>query len=219
MGVEEVGKDRAGAGQGEAVAGGREAADGAGGMLLDALMPVYQFSERHATEVRAATARVWRVLWELPPAEIPLLGALFRLRALPARLVGRRTRRFADAEPVLAQVLRGGFVLLDEAPERELVLGTIGQFWRLTGGSSASVAGRQEFLAFDQPGYAKAAMNFHLDAAGGGDLVRVSTQTRVCMRDPVARRKFAAYWRVIYPGSAVIRIMWLRAVKRRAEGC
>jgi len=25
------------------------------------------------------------------------------------------------------------------------------------------------------------------------------------------------YWRVIYPGSALIRRMWLRAIKKRAE--
>jgi hypothetical protein len=35
--------------------------------------------------------------------------------------------------------------------------------------------------------------------------------------DDSARRKFARYWRVIYPGSALIRRMWLRAIKLRAE--
>jgi hypothetical protein len=28
---------------------------------------------------------------------------------------------------------------------------------------------------------------------------------------------FGAYWRVIYPGSSLIRYMWLRAIKKRAE--
>ena len=32
-----------------------------------------------------------------------------------------------------------------------------------------------------------------------------------------ATRGFAAYWRVIYPGSALIRRMWQRAIKQRAE--
>jgi hypothetical protein len=32
-----------------------------------------------------------------------------------------------------------------------------------------------------------------------------------------ARRRFALYWRIIYPGSAFIRRMWLQAIKRRAE--
>jgi len=32
------------------------------------------------------------------------------------------------------------------------------------------------------------------------------------------RRRFAAYWRLIYPGSALIRRSWLRAIRQRATG-
>jgi hypothetical protein len=35
--------------------------------------------------------------------------------------------------------------------------------------------------------------------------------------DASTRRPFALDWRVIYPGSALIRRMWLRAIARRAE--
>jgi hypothetical protein len=38
----------------------------------------------------------------------------------------------------------------------------------------------------------------------------------VFANSPHARRRFAAYWRVIYPGSAIIRRMWLRAIQHRA---
>jgi hypothetical protein len=31
-------------------------------------------------------------------------------------------------------------------------------------------------------------------------------------------RRFAIYWRRIHPGSDIIRRMWLRAIKLRAEG-
>jgi hypothetical protein len=47
--------------------------------------------------------------------------------------------------------------------------------------------------------------------------VLLTTETRVFATDAPTRRKFAAYWRVIYPGSALIRMMWLRAIKQRAE--
>jgi hypothetical protein len=58
-------------------------------------------------------------------------------------------------------------------------------------------------------------MNFVVtpDAAAGSVL---STETRVFATDPAGRRRFARYWRVIYPGSAIIRRMWLRAIARRA---
>jgi len=59
-------------------------------------------------------------------------------------------------------------------------------------------------------------MNFLVEPDGrGGSLL--STETRVFATDAVARRRFAVYWRVIYPGSALIRRMWLRAIRLRAE--
>jgi hypothetical protein len=58
-------------------------------------------------------------------------------------------------------------------------------------------------------------MNFKLDADEAGG-TRLSTETRVFASSPAARRRFALYWRVIYPGSALIRRMWLRAIERRA---
>jgi hypothetical protein len=58
-------------------------------------------------------------------------------------------------------------------------------------------------------------MNF-LVATDGPDRSLVSTETRVFANSASARRRFARYWRVIYPGSALIRRMWLRAVEKRA---
>jgi hypothetical protein len=59
-------------------------------------------------------------------------------------------------------------------------------------------------------------MNFVV-TPDGPNVSWVSTETRVFATSADARRRFAAYWRVIYPGSALIRIMWLRAIARRAE--
>ena len=50
------------------------------------------------------------------------------------------------------------------------------------------------------------------------DGVRLRTQTRVDATSPGAASRFALYWRAIYPGSALIRRMWLAAIRRRAEG-
>jgi hypothetical protein len=72
------------------------------------------------------------------------------------------------------------------------------------------------FKALKEPGFALAAMNFRLEDAGPGETM-VTTETRVYATDTTPRGVFARYWRVIYPGSALIRRMWLRAVKNRAE--
>jgi hypothetical protein len=101
--------------------------------------------------------------------------------------------------------------LVDEAP-RELVIGTI-----VVRPPGARVRVRPEIFERSMPpGFALAAMNFLItpDGAGGS---RVSTETRVFATNDDARRRFAMYWRLIYPGSALIRRMWLRAIARRVE--
>jgi hypothetical protein len=67
-----------------------------------------------------------------------------------------------------------------------------------------------------RPHDAIAAMNFLVtpDGRGGSFL---STETRVATVSPSARRNFAVYWRIIRPGSGLIRVMWLRAIRKRAE--
>jgi hypothetical protein len=95
----------------------------------------------------------------------------------------------------------------------ELVLGGVGRFWQSSGGLRRIEPA--EFRYFDEPGFAKAAFNFQIDRAGGSTLLR--TETRVATTDEHARRSFGRYWRFVYPGSALIRIAWLRAIRRRAE--
>jgi hypothetical protein len=45
----------------------------------------------------------------------------------------------------------------------------------------------------------------------------LATETRVWAADPSSRRRFRRYWLVIRPCSGLIRRVWLRAIKRRAE--
>jgi hypothetical protein len=192
-------------------------------MLIERFFPTYDFHEVHRLAIVATPERVFQAIKEVTVGEVAWLGTLFGLRALPALLVGRTGRRAGkddvSRKPLLVQMLNRGFVLLEEKPNQELVVGTIGQFWKLLPGSAAlRIATASEFLAFDQPGYARAVMNFQLEERADGKGVMLTTETRILSPDAVTRRKFARYWLLIYPGSALIRRMWLRAIKRRAEG-
>jgi hypothetical protein len=183
-------------------------------MLLDAFLPAYHFNEVHTTTIRAAPDRVYRAIHEVTVSEMPFVSLLFSIRTLPARLRSQRTARYTT-QPLLTQMLASGFVLLADEPGRELVVGTIGKFWELAGSSSPRIADMQAFRAFEEPGYAKAVMNFRLEPRSAGTSVR--TETRIAVADPLARKKFATYWRVISFGSAFMRRMWLRAIKLRTE--
>jgi hypothetical protein len=116
-----------------------------------------------------------------------------------------------ERESLIAVATRSGFVCLADDPPRELVIGTV----VLAPPGTQGMLTPQVFQTSLPPGFALATMNFVV-APDGPDASFVSTETRVFANSPSARRRFAAYWRVIYPGSAIIRRMWLRAIQRRA---
>jgi hypothetical protein len=178
---------------------------------IDAFLPRWHFHEVHETTVQAPPARVMQAIHAVSAREIRFFRGLMAIRGLGLR----RRDPAAEGQPLLGVALRGGFLVLAEDPESELVIGTAGRFWQMSG-TRVPVPGPEEFLTFDQPGCAKVAMNFRLEDAGQGR-TRVTTETRILGLDAEARRKFGAYWRVIYPGSAVIRRSWLVAIKARAE--
>lgn len=191
-------------------------------MFVERFFPLYDFHEVHCLAIEATPERVFQTIKEVTAGEVAWLRTLYGLRGLPARLLGRKAagagKDDVSRTPLLAQMLNGGFVLLDEQPNQELVVGTIGQFWKLSPGSVVPrIATASEFLAFDQPGYAKAVMNFRLQERADGKGVMLTTETRILSPDAVTRLKFARYWLLIAPGSALIRRMWLQAIKHRAE--
>jgi hypothetical protein len=135
------------------------------------------------------------------------------IRTLPATLTGRRRGR-ADG-PLLDGVLALGFVLLDELPGEQIVLGVAGRPWRPRGDGLDDLDGPGAFGAYDRPGSIRAAWDFVLaPGARGGTLL--STETRIAGTDAVGTRTFRRYWRLVMPGSALIRRDMLRAVAARA---
>lgn len=187
-------------------------------MLLDDFLPKYEFHEIHAVTVHAPPARIFAAIHELRAGELsPLVNLMLSLRTLPSRLLRRAGPRLVDDKPLLQQLFAGGFIPLGEAPDREVVFGLIGQFWKLTGGDSPPIASPEEYLAFNDSAYAKVAANLLINVTAVSGAVRLSTETRIRVFDPKTRRKFGFYWRLISLGSGFIRVLWLKAVKRRAE--
>jgi hypothetical protein len=183
--------------------------------ILDEALPEFDVHEVHERELRVEPGVAWDALRAVRPLDVRVLGPLMALRGLPSLLSGRSWLRYDHSATLLDVMVRTGFVLLGERPGAELAVGAIGRFWSLTANKPLHVASPADFAAFAEPGYAKAAVNFKLEPTAAGTLVR--TETRIAGTDPEASRMFGRYWRVIYPGSALIRISWLNAIRRRAE--
>jgi hypothetical protein len=177
---------------------------------LDEFAPVWQFSEFHTMRIAAPPARVYDAIKRVRADEIFLFRTLTWIRRggrpLPASILNAGGR-----ESLLDLATRTSFVwLADDAP-REMVVGTVivappGTRGKLT---------PEVFQRTLPPGFVLATMNFVVMPGANNESI-VSTETRVFANNPSTRRLFAAYWRLIYPGSAIIRRMWLRAVAERA---
>jgi hypothetical protein len=175
--------------------------------LLENVMPVYDVNEVHSIWVPAEPDTAYQALLTVSAREVRLIGPLMRLRTLG------RSRLVADrGAPLLDEMKKAGFVDLGARPGKEVVLGAVGRFWSPLGNRPVAI---RDFSGFDEPGYAKAAMNFTVEPAGAGS--RVTTETRIVGTDAAARRKFRAYWLLIRLGSGAIRRSWLKAIRRRLE--
>jgi hypothetical protein len=119
--------------------------------------------------------------------EVPLVRALLMARGLGLR----------RAEDTVLGAMVPRATVLEDVPGEGVVLTLSGQFWRLGGrGPEAPATAVIDFRAL--PG-------------------SLATETRVHVPDPVSRRKFGRYWRIVRPFSGLIRMVVLRAAKRRAE--
>lgn len=189
-----------------------------GSGLLDSALPSYHFAERHRTRICAAPQSIAEAIKQTRPGEIAWLGFLSAVRGLSAGS-GR------GQKPVLDVALESNFVLLADTPI-ELVLATGGEFWRYRSSLDPEAPLRQKlksaqgdvaaFAGLELGGLPKAVFNFSIAPAPFG-CQHLTTETRIYAADPAMLARFAAYWRAIQPGSALLRRNWLDAIRHRAE--
>lgn len=180
---------------------------------LDEWMPTWQFDEEHSIHVDAPPEKVFAAIREVRADEIFLFRTLIAIRRC-GRPGPESIMNAPENKPLLDVATQTTFIYLADDPPRELVVGTVVA-------APAGLRGTHKltpdlFHKTLPPGVALAAMNFLVtpDDRGGSTITSV---TRVYANSPSLVRRFAIYWRIIHPGSDIIRRSWLRAVKRRAE--
>lgn len=191
-----------------------------GKRLIDQALPRYQFAERHRTRICAPPERIVASIGEVTGEEIRWLDLLFALRGF------RRDGEEAD-KPLLKAMTESGFVPLTEGAGEELVVATAGEFWRYTAPLAGDHGLRRQldalrgnlagFAAWNAGGMPRAVINFVVEPSDLG-CQSLTTETRIGTTNPEMAARFASYWRVIQPGSALLRRSWLDAIRRRAEG-
>jgi hypothetical protein len=174
-----------------------------GGVLIERFAADYDVGESHVVTVDAGVDVCYQAVLGVDLFRSRVIRILYRVRGLPAK-----------GPSTLRDMTRWGFVVLDEDPGTEIVLGLVGRFWLVRGGLRRVEP--DDFVEFSEPGYVKAAMNFLVESSGP-DRSTVTTETRVIATDPDALRSFRRYWTLVAPFSALIRRRMLSVIRRQAE--
>ena len=160
--------------------------------------------ERHESRVAAPPERVAEAVEQVRLTDMPIVRLLFIMRGI-RHSKDMTLRQFFSTPP---------FLILEDAPEREVVIGYEGQPWRFW--ERPSSPDPDQFHASGQPGTMQVFANFRVDATESGSLMSTETWAETFGRR--ARSLFRAYWLIVGPFSALIRRQFLRAVRRTAEG-
>lgn len=183
--------------------------ESAGITLLDEWQRESDFREIHSLESSADTARVFEAFKQVTFGELKIYSLLMSVRE---RALGRKPAVVTPNAPILETLASSGFVPLGERPGREVVMGLIMHVDSLRGRRATA----EQFRDFCAPGWVKVAFNLRADPSPSG-LTVISTQTRILGCGHAESTAFGRYWRFVYPGSALIRWMWLRTIEARAS--
>jgi hypothetical protein len=177
---------------------------------LDDIMPQYSGSERHSARIYARPGQVMQGVRQSTFGDMKSLVTLLKVRAAVLRIPYQNTADLQDKRIVDSFAASG--YLLDET-EHEIVMYRVGNV-RAT--RPPEVRTLQEFADYREPGGVKMAFDFNVEDAGEG-WSTLTTETRVAGIDGLSSGKGTGYWRLILPGSGLLRRQWLDGIKTRAE--
>jgi hypothetical protein len=179
--------------------------------VLDDVMPEYQFSERHSARIHARPEQVMQSVRQSTFGDMKSLVTLMKIRGATLRTPSDARGALLQDKRILDAFSASGYV--SGGSEHELVMcgGA-----NVRGKRPLAVRTFEECAGYREPGAIKVAFNFTVGDAGGG-WSTISTETRVLACDDLTRSGMGRYWRLIVPGSGLLRRQWLEGIKKRAE--
>ena len=177
---------------------------------LDAIMPEYQFSERHRTRIHAGREQVLQAVRESTFGDMKSLVTLMKIRGAVLRTPSQEGGALGRDKRILDAFAASGY--LSGGSEHEIVMcGAVNvrQMRR------PEVHTLQEIANYREQGAVKIGFDFNVEETGAGWSTLTAETRVVALVDD--SRGMARYWRLIVPGSGLLRLQWLEGIKRRAE--
>lgn len=178
---------------------------------IDRLIPDYSFNEYHEVVINASIEEVKHALHTTGVAEIPAVHLLLKIRGISDKKDMSNEATKNEPDPNTFSTPDFNFIVADS---NEFITMMI-----LTASSKTpppTMTTFEQFIAFTEPGYVKVAINFRFVSRGDGQTL-LTTETRNLPINQKDCRIFGRYWRIIYPGSAIIRRLWLDTLAQKAE--
>src|SRR5581483_10920421 len=180
---------------------------------LDRLVPTPRLLELDHVDVAAPPERAWEIVRHLDLASLPIARALFSIRTLAERLRRRESGPLSlRIDDLRSSPEKPGFAIFVDDPPREVAIAAIGKVWH-SEIPFVHTSSCDSFAAFAEPDYAKVAWAVRVLPRGDCD-ARVEIEVRVDATDEQAWRKFRRYFRLIGPGSRMIRHSFLGWIAR-----
>jgi len=181
---------------------------------LDRLIPAPRLSEADGIDVALSPDQAWQLVRHGEIAMPAIARALFALRTLPSRLLGKPAVAPSLSIDAFTSGAQPGFRVLIDDPPREVAVAAVGKVWQ-PDIPFVEVADTTAFAAFAEPGYAKVAWAVRVLPRGAGDS-RIEVDLRVTATDEPSWRAFRRYFRLVGPFSRLIRRSALEAWARKA---
>jgi hypothetical protein len=179
--------------------------------LLDRFIPNPDLKRRHQTVVRAPAALVLETARTFDVRSTRLVRAIFWLRA---RILGAKGAARDWSRGFVHVMLRMGWGVLAEEPDRWFVAGTVCRPWLAD--VVMTPIPPTHFAAYAEPDQVKIIWTLEAESLGEARS-RFATETRAVGTDGPAQAKFRRYLRRFGVGMMMIRLLLVPAVRREAE--
>jgi hypothetical protein len=162
---------------------------------IQRFMPNARHCETMRIFVGASPAAAWDAARHYSASNIPWVKFLFKLRTFADELKNEKPP-FGDTRGGLIDEIeqhKDGFIILEDAPPRHVVVGAIGKFWHL------SIPFRNvlpsEFLDFSENGWGKLAWSISVEPYNDGSTI--CFELRTTATDMSSWKKLNTYYHVI----------------------
>lgn len=165
-------------------------------------LPNPRHTEIHRIYVNATPESAWESARHFDMSEIPWVKLLFGIRTLPERLSGKgKAPKVSGLGVDEISKADTGFMNLHETPGKEVVVGSVGQFWHLK--IPFEKISPPDFKDFSTAGFGKLAWAISVEPFRSGSTIAIELRTSAT--DDKSWNRLNRYYHLIGIGSQLIR--------------